>query len=1487
MTEELQRCPHCGRWSVKFFSRRQIYQCTEGECGEIVAIEQLTPPPPSFDTTLDLTDVPFPVAYPLTHARDERLLASDRLHNIIFAAYQAMRVTGLLLLADYLACDTACRQLQSPIGNLRTPHWWDWSTLCTQLCQFWRGELADRPERDTHFPGLARGWREVNRAGRPPKSSPWFPLLQDLPGLQGPAQSANDALWKARNDHAHRQTTRTLDPGQDARWLPRLLPVVEAMVRTLFPAGAFTLWRRTGETGGSLQAFRLHGPHLALDDFAPETLPDAWAGAFEPTGLAALTPEASVPVYPLFVSLDPATAEHALGGGGLVEPVYLVDGITTQKVVVLGVSGYAELRDLAEPVQAALSRKHVDLRFDREQTQRWSLVAWAAVTARETVASLRYRKYFPEVYLERAGMDDVVNAVLEQPGRGLLLLGEAGSGKSSLLARLAERLTAAAERSPPPLKNRKKRSRKFRDDAVGRYLAERGAGDVVLFLSGRQAYGGDGNDSGRQLLCEAVMRQAGIRDGVFADLNDFAARLAETADQDLDTQRRVWLILDALNEADRFTDLVQALDHVLPALEKYPWLRLIVSLRSGAYHALAARHHELGLHGPAVFANARYWRSFQEQSSQREQPYLELRPFVLDEGRQAYERRQQNRPAHRANIPWSQLAPRLRELLLSPLYLHLFHETFKKQTRPPTDLDESQLLDAYLNRLGEDLSCITDRLAEIGRLMYAGRQPQLPVTVADEWVSEWRRQHGGTLRVVKLDPLEELVAASLLLRPAEEGLGAERRLAAYTFTHQRLCEQVLLRELLRQIQPRTLPTAEELLRWSQQAARTPEGAHPFAELGGALDGMVAHLAAAGQGETLAALLDLDDDAVRVRLLGTALRALGPLWGKTEAGEPQPGGALAALVRRASGAIERGERFNRAAQEAQRWLNQAGFGLTAASIARSRVTVLSALVAETPQAVDLQRDLAEALNELGNLIRTFSHFDEGSGYLKQALAILEQLVTNHPQRADLKRALGKALSDVGDLGGEERQSCRERALAIRRALAEAEPRRTDLQQELATALDNLGSFMSMAGHWDDSRILYEEASRIREKLVEIEQHRIDFKQDLAISFSILGDLTRKSGRSDEARRYRQETLKIRRALVEAEPWRSDLKLRLCYSLRALGNMARDNGRSQDAKQYYEEAFNITKLLVSTEPWRSDLQDDMAIIFNYLGHLERSCGQLDQAQKFYEKALTIRSDLVAAEPKRRLLKQELTISLNNIGNLTFDKGEWEKAQAYFEQSLEIRRGLVEAEPWRVGRKSSLSQLLIYLGSLTIKICQWEQAQHHFEEALAIRRALVEVEPQRVDRKKDMAESLNYLGDLERMTGRFDQARLYLEEALDLLRALIAAEPWRANFRRELSITLNHLGSLALDTGQREAARGYVNEAIALRSALADAEPWRADLQVELAEGYWNQYRLASDQLEQRQALEKMRAILQPLREQGLQHRDLNRWWEQATQAQAMLI
>jgi hypothetical protein len=134
----------------------------------------------------DLDHLPFPVAYPLAFAQDVKRPPSERVDNALFAAYQAMRVTGLVLLADYFACDTSSGHLASAIRGLRMPHWGEWTTLCDKLVKFWCGHFPkEEPERPSHFGTLVEGWRAVNRV-KGAGTSTWAEILAGLPGMGGP-----------------------------------------------------------------------------------------------------------------------------------------------------------------------------------------------------------------------------------------------------------------------------------------------------------------------------------------------------------------------------------------------------------------------------------------------------------------------------------------------------------------------------------------------------------------------------------------------------------------------------------------------------------------------------------------------------------------------------------------------------------------------------------------------------------------------------------------------------------------------------------------------------------------------------------------------------------------------------------------------------------------------------------------------------------------------------------------------------------------------------------------------------------------------------------------------------------------------------------------------------------------------------------------------------------------------------------------------------
>lgn len=1106
--------------------------------------------------------VPFPVAHPLHFARDACLSPSKRLNNAIFAAYQAMRVTAMLLLADYLASKESCPTLQRPIAGLRMPHWNEWSLLCDQLSCFWGRIARGAPERNTHFHALLLGWQTVNDP-KGYKYPRWKPLLDGLPGNSGPARSANDAVWKARNDRAHRMATATFDDAAERQLLARLLPVVEAEVSVLFGAGEFSLLRCVSAEGHPLRAMRLHGSHPDLH-FEAEPLDEVWRVLLQETGVAAVLEEdgVGIPLYPWFVDPEHDPGSVAVHEGGLTEPITLVDGVKEKSVVLLGVRSHGESSRIVGPLKQALARKQVDLGLRRDETTRWSLAAWSRATARETLETIMHRKYFPEVYLERQGVDDQVDAYAETKGRALLLLGEAGAGKTSILARLVDRLTRAAEQAPDDGHSTGDK----RKDALTRFLSLRAHGDVVLFLSGRGAYAGDASATGRTLLCQAVLQKAGVRSDAFNDLADFVARLADSASQDTQQNRRVWIVLDALNEAERFVDLVKALDAFLPSLASAPWLRLVVSMRAGAYHSLKRRNREMAVYGRDVFDNAHVWLSFREGEHEDAGPYLTLRPFASkSEGEEAYRRRQARLPERAASMPYESLGATLQRLLLSPLYLHLFHETYRNTEVVPQDFDAAKLFAAYLDRLREESPGLCDPLRGIGKHMMDSGRPVLPLEVTDQWVRAWRGRQGwdSAMQVAKLDPFEELVAASVLLRPAEEGMGVDQRVVGLQFTHQKMCEHVLFEELERRLKPRKWPTTEEISAWAKVAAPAePRAAHTefsdrdravreriarieakalakltglpsqnkplprpeFEELTGALGRFAARLVEAERTSEIASVLDFEDEPVGARILVDGLRALGPA-------SSRPGfvrwfvNSLTSEV--SSSDAPRRHRFESYAREATTWLERAGYLEAGEELAAGRLRLMQTASANPD---DLLRDTTAPLRDCARLAAAAGRADDAEAMWKQCESQL-RVETRTLEFMGNQEVAMKSLTPL-----EER--------SVRRALS-------GKRRHLSSILGALGRMASAAKRGDDVRRCWAESLALMRAVVSADPGIPEFEYEFGESLVRMASTTIDDGRTEDAVSLLTESEVVLRRLCEEHPNREDFA-RVLSQARQLAN-----------------------------------------------------------------------------------------------------------------------------------------------------------------------------------------------------------------------------------------------------------------------------------------------------------------------------------------------
>lgn len=940
----------------------------------------------------NIDQLPFPVAYPLHWARDPdgRLGISGRRANAVFACYQAMRLAALLMLADYLEDEETEPSLASRIRGLRMPHWQEWSRLADELARFW----TVRPERRerSRFPSIAEGWMSVSRVKRsanakaPPLEPLWEPLIAGLAGVggTGQARSADDAIWELRNRQAHRSGTVTPEAlAEQGIEFARLLPLVEAVIARLFGDTELVLMRSVPSSDTQARVIRLVGPHPDLKFDTEAANPD-WLDALSATEVAAASEGDPLSVYPLLIPTDEEPA--AAVGAGLLDPVTMIDGVAEAKLTVLGVRNGAVLagRHLNAAL-AALRKKHADLTVERNKSAPWTLAPWSRMTATQTLEDLTGTKYFPGFYFVRPDVDGAVERYEGVSGRALLLLGEAGSGKSSLMARLADRLLGGVEKTA-----------RSSADLVATQKEQNE--DIIAYLSGPADYRGTLGWSADQWLLEAVTRKLGVRVGAFESLKDLFLHLDLEARKDERGDRKYWLLLDGINEAERFVDLVHAIDRLLPDLDSLPQVRLVISMRTGAYRSLATYREIEGNHGgAAVFEHTDRLLSFPDEEG-RERPWLTVRPFsLLEEGPRAYALRQESLPARAAAIPYDRLPPLgslgltsggkpsdLRRLLLNPLYLHLFHIAWAGRRSVPADLDEGSLLDAYLDHLvapRDGIAGAATWLDDLARVMVRERRAILPLADADRWSEEWRRDNGfsSLQAVTKLGPVEELVAASVLLRPAEIGYGIDRQLVGYQFTQQKLAERVLLRHLDRGLSPAgALPSRKAYLHWTHLAAADP----PFSELAVALADWTARLVRSEAEEapgTVATVLDIDDTAIRATLLNAAIVA-------SATAEDKPVRAVfGALVDRALALPDGYDRLYLTSWDPAKRLDDTGSLDARRRLREALLVLIERLATADPGNAGFAEDLAISLAKLSGLAKTGA---ERSQYLRAILAILQ-------------------------------------------------------------------------------------------------------------------------------------------------------------------------------------------------------------------------------------------------------------------------------------------------------------------------------------------------------------------------------------------------------------------------------------------------------------------------------------------------------------------
>ncbi|MCB1790377.1 MAG: toll/interleukin-1 receptor domain-containing protein [Gammaproteobacteria bacterium] len=307
------------------------------------------------------------------------------------------------------------------------------------------------------------------------------------------------------------------------------------------------------------------------------------------------------------------------------------------------------------------------------------------------------------------------------------------------------------------------------------------------------------------------------------------------------------------------------------------------------------------------------------------------------------------------------------------------------------------------------------------------------------------------------------------------------------------------------------------------------------------------------------------------------------------------------------------------------LSQSGDVAAAISAANDALERIRQLTDAHPDDLGLLRDLARALETLGDHLGSSGDDESALHHYRAALAIYDRLLSASPSDGDLARTVSGLWSIMGAVLREDRKAARE---AFQQAIA---------------VLDRLFPEDSNALRTDDMRARAEEG---------------------------LSNLAWKEGDVKTAETHARTVAEIRRRLADANPgdsWHLGL---LASATSRLSGILRDRDAIGEALDNLNESTRINRRLYLLDP--GNLQTGAMLVANIIdaADTKRAAGDRDGALVAYTEATVLAEELVAKsqdDTKTKLL----------LATLLMKRG-----------TLEQRSGLAEASRRSLSRASALA-------------------------------------------------------------------------------------------------------------------------------------------------------------------------------------------------------
>ncbi|MFN8056022.1 tetratricopeptide repeat protein [uncultured Gordonia sp.] len=242
-----------------------------------------------------------------------------------------------------------------------------------------------------------------------------------------------------------------------------------------------------------------------------------------------------------------------------------------------------------------------------------------------------------------------------------------------------------------------------------------------------------------------------------------------------------------------------------------------------------------------------------------------------------------------------------------------------------------------------------------------------------------------------------------------------------------------------------------------------------------------------------------------------------------------------------------------------------------------------LVQTQPGSVDAQRELSVALNRVAGFRGVRGDLAGAEEVFEESLELRRGLVQARPESVAARRDLSIALDWVGDVrqvrGDRDGALLAfEESLELARGLVQARPGSVDAQRELSVALNRVGDVRRMGGDFDGADEVFGESRALRRGLVQAQPGSVEAQRDLSVVLNRIGDVRQVRGELDGAVEVFEESLELARELARVQPGSVQTQRDLSVALNRVGEIRQLRGDFAGAVEVFEESLELARGLV---------------------------------------------------------------------------------------------------------------------------------------------------------------------------------------------------------------------------------------------------------------------------------------------------------------------